>query len=313
MDQQDTEQVFKGMRRFKYVRPDVLLDDAKQSPYFWWWAYLRLSKDYWWVCQLKGKADDPRLRSMYRDFGDVFAMPFEDWWRKQGNDLFAERIAPPEVRELDRINMRLSPGMSSHLLLEIPLNLTEATIIKQVKKMLRNHPSREVERRSSARRPLAKFTGIRKDLLQIAHVTWQMHWQSRDLSQTYKIGQVQGSKSLYQIGKELRLVRTCMPVVTDNAERAAKRVNGMKVAVSRMLARANYLAQNAAVGTFPSVQPMTQPIVWRSAQQQRMEEAVAAEEWRPLFGSDEIINHLEKQDQKLIDANVPLLDDDLLI
>ena len=29
MDQQDTEQVFKGMRRFRYVRPDVLLDDAK--------------------------------------------------------------------------------------------------------------------------------------------------------------------------------------------------------------------------------------------------------------------------------------------
>lgn len=296
MDQQDTAQVFKGMRRFKYVRPDVLLDDAKQSPYFWWWAYLRLSKDYWWVCQLKGKADDPRLRSMYRDFGDVFAMPFEDWWRKQGNDLFAERIAPPEVRELDRINMRLSPGMSSHLLLEIPLNLTEATIIKQLKKLLRNHPSREVERRSSAKRPLAKFTGIRKDLLQIAHVTWQMHWQSRDLSQSYKIGQVQGSKSLYQIGKELRLVRTCMPVVTDNAERAAKRVNGMKVAVSRMLARANYLAQNAAVGTFPSVQPVAESIVWRSAQQQRMEEAVAAGEWRPLFDAAHTLNVQQRDD-----------------
>jgi hypothetical protein len=297
MDQQDTAQVFKGMRRFKYVRTDVLLDDAKQSPYFWWWAYLRLSKDYWWVCQLKGKADDPRLRSMYRDFGDVFAMPFEDWWRKQGNDLFAERIAPPEVRELDRINMRLSPGMSSHLLLEIPLNLTEATIIKQVKKLLRNHPSREVERRSSAKRPLAKFTGIRKDLLQIAHVTWQMHWQSRDLSQSYKIGQVQGSKSLYQIGKELRLVRTCMPVVTDNAERAAKRVNGMKVAVSRMLARANYLAQNAAVGTFPSVQPVAESIVWRSAQQQRMDDAVAAGEWRPLFDAAHTLNVQQRDDE----------------
>jgi hypothetical protein len=283
MDQQDTAQVFKGMRRFKYVRPDVLLDDAKQSPYFWWWAYLRLSKDYWWVCQLKGKADDPRLRSMYRDFGDVFAMPFEDWWRKQGNDLFAERIAPPEVRELDRINMRLSPGMSSHLLLEIPLNLTEATIVKQVKKILRNHPSREVERRSSAKRPLAKFTGIRKDLLQIAHMTWRMHWESRDLTQTYRIGQVQGSKSLYQIGKELRLVKTCMPQATDNVERAAKRVNGMKVAVSRMLARANYLAENAAIGVFPSVQPVSTPILWRLMQQQKMAEAIAAGLWQPLF------------------------------
>jgi hypothetical protein len=289
MNQQDTQQVFKGMRRFRYVRPDVLLTDAQQSPYYWWWAYLRLSKDYWWVCQCQGKADDARLRSMYRDFGDVFTMGFEQWWRSKGQALFAERLSPPEVRELDRINMRLSPGMSSHLLLEIPLNLTEATIVKQVKKILRNHPSREVERRSSAKRPLAKFTGIRKDLLQIAHMTWQMHWESRDPTQTYRIGQVQGSKSLYQIGKELRLVKTCMPQVTDNAERAAKRVNGMKVAVSRMLARANYLAQNAAIGTFPSVQPMTEQVVWRSTQQQRMEEAVAAGQWLPLFESNQTV------------------------
>jgi len=116
-----------------------------------------------------------------------------------------------------------------------------------------------------------------------------MHWQSRDLSQTYRIGQVQGSKSLYQIGKELRLVRTCMPVVTDNSERAAKRVNGMKVAVSRMLARANYLAQNAAVGRFPSVQPMTEPIVWRLVQQQRLDQVVAAGHWMPLFDSNQTL------------------------
>lgn len=296
MNQQDTVQVFKGMRHFKYSRPDVLLTDAQQSPYYWWWAYLHLSKDYWWVCQCQGKADDARLRSMYRDFGDVFTMSFEQWWLSKGQTLFAERLSPPEVRELDRINMRLSPGMSAHLLLEIPLNLTEATIIKQVKKLLRNHPSREVQRRSSAKRALAKFTGIRKDLLQIAHLTWQMHWQTRDLSQTYRIGQVQGSKSLYQIGKELRLVRTCMPVVTDNAERAAKRVNGMKVAVSRMLARANHLAQNAAAGTFPSVQPMTEPIVWRSVQQQRMDEAVAAGKWQPLFDESHTLNVQQRDD-----------------
>jgi hypothetical protein len=64
---------------------------------------------------------------------------------------------------------------TQELNVEIPLNLTEATIGKQVKKLLRNHPSREVERRSSAKRPLAKFTGIRSDLLQLAHMTWQMH------------------------------------------------------------------------------------------------------------------------------------------
>lgn len=81
-----------------------------------------------------------------------------------------------------------------------------------------------------------------------------------------------------------------MSQVTDNAERAAKRVNGMKVAVSRMLARANNLAQNAAVGTFPSVQPIAEPIVWRRTQQQRLEEAVAAGQWQPLFESNQTVN-----------------------
>ena len=87
-----------------------------------------------------------------------------------------------------------------------------------------------------------------------------------------------------------------MPVVTDNAERAAKRVNGMKVAVSRMLARANHLAQNAAAGTLPSVQPMTDPIVWRSAQQERLDEAVAAGEWRPLFDAAHTLNAQQRDD-----------------
>jgi hypothetical protein len=93
--------------------------------------------------------------------------------------------------------------VSSHLLLEIPLHLTEATIVKQVKALLREHPKRAVERHSSARRAIAKFTGIRKDLLLIAHQTWQLHSESRDPNKTHKIGQVQGNMSLYQIGKQL--------------------------------------------------------------------------------------------------------------
>jgi hypothetical protein len=126
---------------------------------------------------------------------------------------------------------------------------------------------------------------VKQNLLQIAHTTWQMHWESRDFTQTYQVGQVQGSKSLYQIGKELRLVRSCMPVSTDNAERAAKRVNGMKVAVSRMLTRATCLAQNAAVGVFPCVQPLSEPIVWRAVQLKRMQQAVEQDQWQPQFES----------------------------
>ena len=71
----------------------------------------------------------------------------------------------------------------------------------------------------------------------------------------------------------------------------------MRVAVSRILVRANYLAQDAAVGTFPSVQPLTEPIVWRSAQQQRMAEAVAAGHWQPLFDDAHTLNVQQRDDE----------------
>jgi hypothetical protein len=53
------------------------------------------------------------------------------------------------------------------------------------------------------------------------------------------LGRAHATKSLYQIGTELRLIKSCMPVSIDNLESEAKRVNRMKVAVSRMLNKAN--------------------------------------------------------------------------
>jgi hypothetical protein len=285
-----TEQlVFKGMRRFRYRRDDLLLNNAKRSPYYWWWAYLRLSKDYWWVCQRKGVADDPRLREMYRDFGKVYEMTFEQWWDKRGISLFSEQLALPSVRELNANDLQLSRGVEKHLLLEIPIQMTEKTIITQVRKLIRLHPEREVLRASTAQRKLTKTIGIRQDVIESAYAVWRLYYESRDGRAVDKIVQVSGTKSLYQIGKELRLVRTCMPQTTDDKERAAKRVNGMKVAVSRMLARANNLIENAAIGTFPSIQTIKAPIVWRTVQQQRQEEAVSAGQWRPLFAVDDIL------------------------
>jgi hypothetical protein len=286
----NTEQlVFKGMRRFRYRRDELLLNDAERSPYFWWWSYLRLSKDYWWVCQRKGVADDPRLREMYRDFGKVYEMTFEQWWDKRGISLFSEQLALPSVRQLNANDLQLSRGIDQHLLLEIPLNLTEKTIISQVRKLIRLHPDREVQRTSTAKRKLAKMVGIRQDVIESAYAVRRLHYESRDGRTVDKVGQVTGTKSLYQIGKELRLVRTCMPQPTDDKERAAKRVNGMKVAVSRMLDRANNLIENAAIGTFPSIQTIKEPIVWRPVQQQHLKEAVSSGQWHPLFAANETL------------------------
>jgi hypothetical protein len=280
---------FKGMRRYRYNNPDLLLNEALRSPFYWWWAYLRLSKDYWWLCQRDGQVADTRLREMYWDFGRVYEMTFADWWQSNGIHVFKEQVALPAVREIDVRTKNFSKPISNYLMLELPLHMTERTLIKQVRQKLRDHPNREVRRISSASRPLAKFVGIRQDVIESAYAVWQVHYKSRDHRQVDKIGQAHGTKSLYQIGKELRLVKTCMPSVTDNKERAAKRVNGMKVAVSRMLTRANNLIDNACIGVFPSIKPISEPVVWRGRRKEELMEAELEGKWRPLFDANETL------------------------
>ena len=72
-------------------------------------------------------------------------------------------------------NLEFSRGSREHLLLEIPLHLTEKTIISQVRKHLRQHPERKVERISHAERPLAKLIGIKQEVIEIAHQVWKLH------------------------------------------------------------------------------------------------------------------------------------------
>jgi hypothetical protein len=296
MNENDEVLIFKGMRQLRYRRNDTLLSDALRSPYYWWWAFLRLSKDYWWVCHRRGAVGDSRLKAMYRDFGNVYEVTFEEWFLRRGKNLLSEELALPEVRKLSPTNLELSRPLGRHLILEIPLNMTEKSIISQVREKLRNHPEREVERISTAKRKLAKLIGIRQDVIESAYAVWKLHHESRDGRVVEKIGQSHGTKSLYQIGKELRLVRSCMPVATDNQERAAKRVNGMKVAVSRMLTRANNLIDNAAIGVFPSIQPIKEEIDYSPVQLLRMNEAILSG-WRPLFDpNDKLIVH-ERDDE----------------
>lgn len=302
MNENNEELIFKGMRHLRYKRQDDMLKDALRSPYYWWWAFLRVSKDYWWTCHRRGAVGDSRLKAMYRDFGNVYEVTFEEWFMTRGKRLLSEELALPEVRKLSPSNLELSRPLGRHLILEIPLNMTEKSIISQVRKQLRNHPDREVERISTAKRKLAKLIGIRQDVIESAYAVWKLHHESRDDRIVLKIGQTHGTKSLYQIGKELRLVRSCMPVSTDNQERAAKRINGMKVAVSRMLSRANNLIESAAIGVFPSIQPLKGEIEYSPIQLQLLNEALAAGLWRPLFDpNDKLIVHEPDDVKKQID------------
>lgn len=62
--------------------PQTVLD----SPYYWWFMFLRLNADYKATCKAKGKG---KCAELYKDFGDVHKVNFKEWWTERAH-LFAE-------------------------------------------------------------------------------------------------------------------------------------------------------------------------------------------------------------------------------
>ncbi len=57
-----------------------------ESPYYWWFMFLRLNEDYLATCKANGRG---KCAKLYKDFGDVYKTNFKDWWGERVH-LFAE-------------------------------------------------------------------------------------------------------------------------------------------------------------------------------------------------------------------------------
>jgi hypothetical protein len=274
--------VIKGMPRLPYADNAEEMRDASNSPYRWWFEYLQLSKDYWWVCQQNGNTLDADLKSMWEDFGDVYNTNFVNWWTKRGRKLFAEQVSLPKVRKIDGDKNNLSANQQNYLVVEIPLNMTERTITRQVLALLREEPYRQIKRASHAKRPLAKLIGIRKAVIYDARDIWCLNQIVLNAKKPNSmLGKPFDKMTIQQIGIAFRLVSTCMPKFTDSEEVERKKRNGMKVAVSRMIHRANALIANAEIGIFPSFAPVDERVRWTDEQQLALDAAIARGEWQP--------------------------------
>lgn len=110
--------------------------EASTSLRRWWWEYLRLSKDYWFLCQTcaEGAANtyDETLAKVFNDFGNVHEGTFEDWWKRKGSAVFAEQTLPPSVEVLTPKDGVIKGDWSEEVVIQIPLQLTRETVQKQV-------------------------------------------------------------------------------------------------------------------------------------------------------------------------------------
>lgn len=224
----------------------------------WWWEFLRLSKDYWLICQTSSswnaRTKDERLARVYRDFGNVFDCTFEQWWERRGAAIFWEETEAPRVREIEGDYFSRKNDRGGTILLEIPVALTKLTAQRQIGKILKNHQAlrpKNVLELSTSRYPI---NPVRYQLatLQRMHEVWCLHRELIRKPKTLggKVKNEDEKNDLFRIGKLLDLSYEYVRPSADEQEMHAKQ-RKMRVIVSRYLRRANQLIANVEYGEFP--------------------------------------------------------------
>jgi hypothetical protein len=223
----------------------------QRSPYYWWWECLRRNEQYLACCANGGKGD---LAALYADFGDVLNDSFKDWWSKdeRGAKLFGEKHLEVAFRELKGANEWDSKWTADKVMVvSVPLESGKRQLMKLFGAMLKGLGDRHKGKRgrkkmsdstaSTAQYPLHRIVSIHTLRIQLAVYDAVVENKRSN-----------GGKTLAQIGAKLKLVKTAMPISTDDKVTAYDKRNIMAATVSRHYKDAARIIANTAKGEFPN-------------------------------------------------------------
>ena len=105
----------------------------KNSPYYWWWEFLRRNDRYIKCCKSGGKGT---YSSLYRDFGDVRSNNFERWWRERGESLFSETSAPVTMGVVTDVKQLQEMDLRNCITIVLPLTVSKRDLKKRFGKIL---------------------------------------------------------------------------------------------------------------------------------------------------------------------------------
>jgi hypothetical protein len=130
---------FKGLQGFTRANDDILSRDAESSVYYWWWAFMRLSPVFWYANQTGLKPIDSRVAETYELAGNLESNLFGLWWSNTGKSLFEEARRPAKVRVIEVDELNEFELYEKSVVMEVPLSISTAQILKQFKKELSKH------------------------------------------------------------------------------------------------------------------------------------------------------------------------------
>lgn len=234
--------VFKGLPRIRWAEdadsgPELAA--ARDSAYFWWWMFLKESRDY--RRALSGRTEEP-FASMARDFGRL-GDNFDYWWLTRGREIFAEQLALPKVRSLEHgVQVNLDQ-INPKLVLEVPLTIRRAAILRQIGKLLDEHhegAKLRVFEHGTAKRKLYAPSRMRLPTLKVLYDVWKARKEAPN-------------GEWHEIGEKLRLSPAFIPYAHDSKEEVKYKRRCMTLVVQRFHRKAEALINFAARGDFPRV------------------------------------------------------------
>lgn len=221
--------------------------NARGSIYRWWYEYLKLSKDYWWMTQISNhRSADEVFQNVWNGFGDIYKSDFEGWWMERGRYLFVEQRLPRKVKELDMRSITPSDFDEGQMVLSIPLTIRKETVMRQIRKILNQHYDRQYDvlQHSTAQYKLHKGRYVQESIA-IAYEVWITHRQYVTLKPDNE------KLKLWQIGDMLGISGKAKVYVDSYPKSEQEKRRVTNALVSRYLRKANALIKNAEIGKFP--------------------------------------------------------------
>ena len=203
-------------------------------------------------CARGGKG---RYKNLYADFGNVHAYTTEDfwaWWTEKISDgetrgeyLFAE----PKARPIQAVDKVLNTQLSDTLVVEIPLEVRTAYLVRAFRRLLEEHKNAVTAARrvSRARYPIAAT--VRLVSLHQALQVWDVWNEHKHRKNKYELAELAGIYVNRVVNGETveSLKRADLPYGDVQQEVRRRQI----MAFNRYLAAAEDYIENAGKGRFP--------------------------------------------------------------
>ena len=237
---------------------------AVNSPYYWWWVFLGESEEYRAVSYKrkvkykpssrralnKSKAafdleeEDPQVRAVVEDFGDLDFGGFHIWWFSTGRYIFAQQRAFPEVKVVDDGFTVWESKNVQRFYLEVPLTIRKSTALRQIKKILGDYFKAEdgsrhnVFAHSTAKREINKSSKMRLSTFKQFFDVWQDRQEHPD-------------SKWWETGERLKISPAFINYPHTPKSLRASNNRNMTLTVQRIYRKTEKLIYFAARGDFP--------------------------------------------------------------